>query len=203
MAEISRTQRRRAEREAKKEGRQKSRHKRQTTSLAQKAAVFAVAALLLAGIGYWAYSRWSEGSPGQFVKSLGNRHITQGELGLTKYNSDPPSSGPHVPQIATWGIHPDPVPKEYLVHNLEDGGVVINYNCTAAAPDCKALVAKLESIVRKYDHVVLSPYPGMSNKIALTAWTRLDKFDEFDEPRIARFIEAYIHIDHHPAGGES
>src|SRR5258706_14283645 len=105
MAEISRTQRRRAEREAKKEGRQKSRHKRQTTSLAQKAAVFAVAALLLAGIGYWAYSRWSEGSPGQFVKSLGNRHITQGELGLTKDKSDPPPSRPHTAQNPPPGVH--------------------------------------------------------------------------------------------------
>ena len=203
MAEQTRTERRRAEREAKKEARQKIRHKKQATSMGQKAAIFMVAALLLAGIGYWAYNRWSEGSPGQFVSSMGNRHIGQEEVGLIKYNSDPPTSGPHVPQIATWGIHPDPVPKEYLVHNLEDAGVVINYNCLAAAPDCKDLVAKLETIVRKYDNVVLSPYPGMSNKIALTAWTRIDKFDEFDERRILRFIEAYIHIDHHPAGGES
>lgn len=202
MAEQTRTQRRRADREAKKEGRQKIRHKKQATSLAQKAAIFTVAALLAAGIGYWAYNRWSEGSPGQFFPSMGNRHITEGEVGLTKYNSDPPTSGPHVPQIATWGIHTDPVPKEFLVHNLEDGGVVINYNCTPAAEDCKELVDKLEEIVRKYDNVVLAPYPGMSGKIALTAWTRLDKLDQFNEKRILRFVEAYIHIDHHPVGGE-
>jgi hypothetical protein len=37
----------------------------------------------------------------------------------------------------------------------------------------------------------------MPPKIALTAWTRLDTMDEFDEGRITRFIEAYRGIDHH------
>jgi len=203
MAEpLSRTDRRRADRQVKKDARQKQRQKQQTVSLAQKAVVFAIVALFVGGAGYWAYARWKEGSPGQFVSSMGNRHISSAEVGLTKYNSDPPTSGPHVPQIATWGIHPDPIPKEFLVHNLEDGGVTIQYNCPAAEPSCKDLTDKLSGIARRYNHIILAPYPGMSNKIALTAWTRIDKFDEFDEPRIVRFIEAYINIDHHPAGGE-
>jgi len=50
--------------------------------------------------------------------------------------------------------------------------------------------------------VILAPYPGLKEKIALTAWSRIDKLDDFDEDRIVGFIEAYIHIDHHPAGGE-
>ena len=37
----------------------------------------------------------------------------------------------------------------------------------------------------------------MKTRIALTAWTRLDTFDEFDENRIVRFIDAYRGIDHH------
>ena len=49
-----------------------------------------------------------------------------------------------------------------------------------------------------YDRqVVLAPYPGMKTRIALTAWTRLDAFDEYDEGRIVRFIRAYRGIDHH------
>ena len=31
----------------------------------------------------------------------------------------------------------------------------------------------------------------MSNRIALTAWTHLDSFDDFDESRIVEFIEYY------------
>ena len=50
-----------------------------------------------------------------------------------------------------------------------------------------------------YDHqVILAPYPGMKTRIALTAWTRLDAFNDFDESRIRRFITAYRGIDHHP-----
>jgi hypothetical protein len=59
-------------------------------------------------------------------------------------------------------------------------------------------VEQLTAIVRRYEiQVILAPYPGMPTRIALTAWTRLDAFDEFDEARIVRFIRAYRGIDHH------
>jgi hypothetical protein len=81
------------------------------------------------------------------------------------------------------------------VHNLEDGGVVINYK-----PQCTdSVLAELRAIVERYpDHVVLAPYPGLDRCIALTAWTRIDKLDAVDERRVVRFIEAYRGIDHHP-----
>jgi hypothetical protein len=60
-------------------------------------------------------------------------------------------------------------------------------------------VAKLTAIVSSYDRqVILAPYPGMKTRIALTAWTRLEAFDEVDEARIRRFVRAYRGIDHHP-----
>jgi hypothetical protein len=37
----------------------------------------------------------------------------------------------------------------------------------------------------------------MKGRIALTAWAYLDAFDEFDEQRILRFINAHRGIDHH------
>lgn len=72
---------------------------------------------------------------------------------------------------------------------------MIQYNC----PDgCEELVQKLEEIVRQYDEfVVLAPYPDMDARIALTAWNRIDTFDEFDETRIVNFINAFRGIDHH------
>jgi hypothetical protein len=41
--------------------------------------------------------------------------------------------------------------------------------------------------------VLVAPYPDptVGARIALTAWGRIDTFDEFDEQRITRFIEAY------------
>jgi len=150
-------------------------------------------AVALAGVGlYWLWPQvWQQ--PGQFFPSLGNLHLATADTPHIAYNTDPPTSGPHLPYIAPWGIHTVPIPKELQVHNLEDGGVLVQYNC-----ECPDLVAKLRPIVERYkDHVVLAPYPPMKPKIALTAWSRIDAFDAFDERRIVRFIEAYRGIDHH------
>ena len=136
--------------------------------------------------------------PGQAVANMGNAHITETQIGTSVYNTTPPTSGPHLGNLASWGIHSQPIPNEQQIHNLEDGGVVVQYNC----PDgCKDLVAQLAAIVKKYDEqVILAPYPGMDSRIALTAWTRIDKFDDFDAQRIERFIKAYRGIDHHVSG---
>ncbi|MDZ4284195.1 MAG: DUF3105 domain-containing protein [Patescibacteria group bacterium] len=39
--------------------------------------------------------------------------------------------------------------------------------------------------------VVVVPGPDLDTRFALTAWTRLDKFEDFDEERVRRFIKAY------------
>jgi len=134
--------------------------------------------------------------PGVSQPDQGNRHLQTLNETIPPYNSEPPTSGPHLPYVAPWGIHTEPIPRQLQVHNLEDGGVMVQYNCPDA---CPGLVAKLKAIVSGYDHqVILAPYPGMKTRIALTAWTRLDAFDEFDERRVRRFISAYRGIDHHP-----
>ena len=201
METLSRKERRKAERQARREQDQKEREKHQWSAKVQRGVLFFVGILFLAGVGYWAYGKWTAVSPGEFVPSLGNRHIAPTETGLTTYNSDPPTSGPHLPYIARWGISETPIPRELQVHNLEDGGVVVQYNCPQTGAECGTLIEKLAQIVRRYDSIILAPYPGMSHKIALTAWSRIDKFNEFDEARIVKFIEAYIHIDHNPPGG--
>ena len=135
-------------------------------------------------------------APGTVFPDQGNLHVQTLKEAIAPYNSEPPTSGPHLPYVAPWGIHTEPIPRQLQVHNLEDGGVMVQYNCPEPCPD---LVAKLAAIVSSYDHqVILAPYPGMKTRIALTAWTRLDAFDEFDEKRIRRFITAYRGIDHHP-----
>ncbi|MBI4487478.1 MAG: DUF3105 domain-containing protein [Deltaproteobacteria bacterium] len=196
--QASRKERRKAERQARKERNQKEKEKYKNASRARTLLLYCVGTLLLVGAGYWAYGQWTSGSPGEFVPSMGNRHVGPPEVGLTQYNSDPPSSGPHLPSIARWGIHEAPIPKELQVHNLEDGGVLVQYNCPPTNQECGTLIEKLAQIVRRYDHAILAPYPGMKQKIALTAWSRIDRFNEFDEKRIVRFIDAYINVDHHP-----
>ena len=154
----------------------------------------AIVVVVAAVIGYTVY-RSSAELPGVSFPDQGNLHIQLETDAHVPYNSDPPTSGPHMPYVAPWGVHTEPVSKELQVHNLEDGGVVVQYNCPSGCPD---LVEKLKAIVGRYpEHVLLAPYPGMKTRFALTAWTRLDAFDTFDESRISRFIKAYQGIDHH------
>ncbi len=146
----------------------------------------------IAVVGYFAY-RAVANLPGTQLPDQGNRHIMSASDPHEPYNSDPPTSGPHLPYIAPWGIHTRPIALELQVHNLEDGGVLMQYNC-----DCLDLVAKLRAIVEKYDkQVILAPYPTMKATMALTAWTRIETLSDFDEKRIRRFIDAYRGIDHH------
>jgi hypothetical protein len=151
-------------------------------------AVVLAAALL----GYFAY-RAQASLPGAEVPDQGNRHIATAADPHEAYNTDPPTSGPHLPYIAPWGIHTRPIAPQLQVHNLEDGGVLVQYSC-----DCPDVVARLRAIVEAYPKfVILAPYPTMKTRIALTAWTRIDVMDDVDERRIRRFVEAYRGIDHH------
>ncbi len=172
---------------------QRERRRRQLTRGLGAAAL--VAAALFGGV--WLYNRLTEPVTWQSVPDQGNAHLAGSDSVYEGYNSDPPTSGPHAPMKPTWGVHPETISKALQVHALEDGGVLVQYNCPSG---CLDLVTRLESTVRRYrSNVILAPYPGMPHRIALTAWTKLDAFDEFDEARIVRFIEKFRGIDHHAA----
>jgi len=173
------------------------------------------AALLWAQTG--AAASAAESGPGQLLPSLGNAHLISPGTPHVPYNSDPPTSGPHVPWVYRWGVSKIPIPREAQVHNLEDAGVLVQYNCSSAP--CPDLIAKLEALTTNPDllampratfehgnakilRLIVAPYPTMKYKIALTAWTRLETMDDYDEARILKFIKAYIGIDHHPATPE-
>lgn len=106
------------------------------------------------------------------------------------YNSNPPTSGPHSSSPMQIKVLDNPAPKENLVHNMEHGAVVVWYNT-----DDQGVIDQLKSIVNdaldRRRMVVMSKYTEMEqNTIALTSWTRLDKFgvSEFDKKRIQDFI---------------
>lgn len=188
-----RTEKRR-QRQALKEARQAERarqgRKHRIQRFTRRGACALLIAGLLGGLGWWVFRP----KPGTYVPSQGNAHVTTEPVAF-RYASDPPTSGPHAGGSPSWGIHDRPIPKVLQVHALEDGGVLVQYNCT----DCDDLVSKLTDIVRRYpDKIILAPYPGMKNRIALTAWSYIDSFDQFQERRIVRFVEAHRGIDHHP-----
>lgn len=136
----------------------------------------------------------ADDKPGHAVKGQGNLHIDSPRVEHEAYNTNPPTSGPHTPYTAKWGVHEVPVAPELQVHNLEHGGVLLQYNCPESCPE---LTTHLAAVAENYSRVLVAPYPLMESKIALTAWERIDTLDTFDEKRITDFVEAYHGKDHH------
>jgi hypothetical protein len=122
--------------------------------------------------------------------NLGQEHVNRG-VPHAAYNSNPPTSGPHYPDWARWGVFDQPQPDELLVHNLEHGGIVVHYNC---ADGCPELAGQLRDLVSTYrSKVILAPRPNpdVPCRVTLSAWTWLDCFNDFDAERINAFIRAH------------
>lgn len=137
------------------------------------------------------------GKPGERYRSQGNLHLVSLATPHAPYNSDPPTSGPHMPGVAAWGSYTTVQPDEYLVHNMEDGGVILWYDMGSEEENA-ATVDVLNDIARGYSRVVIAPRENLGSPYVFTAWTRLQRFAELDREAMIRFIDAYEGIDHHP-----
>jgi hypothetical protein len=146
----------------------------------------------------------SQGHPGHDKKDPSET------LGFV-YNSDPPTSGIHFERFSETLISDKPLPKWLQVHLLEHGNVLLQYNCKC--PDSAGALAQIASIYNNrqlppgqtaFDMqtvqgieergtgVIVAPNPQMKQKIALTAWTRMQTFDAIDQPKMMTFINAYL-----------
>ncbi len=135
-------------------------------------------------------------APGDRFASQGNVHVSLG-TSTPGYNSDPPTSGWHTPDLAAWGSYVEPLPDQRVIHNMEDGGVVLWYVAGTPAEN-EAHVDALESVVGgRYPRVVIVPREDMPTTYALTAWQRLARFDEIDVDGMQAFLAAYHGIDNH------
>lgn len=133
--------------------------------------------------------------PGEGFASQGNTHIQLGAA-HPPYNSDPPTSGWHTPELGSWGSYEEVQPDERLIHNLEDGGVILWYrNGTPEENDRR--IQALEEVSQGYRRIVIAPREEMPTTYALTAWQRLQRFDDIDREGMREFIEAFHGIDHH------
>jgi hypothetical protein len=125
--------------------------------------------------------------PGQAVDIMDSPHIAQSAADTVTYHTTPATSGPHFAFTAATGTYQRPVPEGLTVHALEHGHVAIQY----AAGTSRREVEQLVRLARRHPaDVILAPYPGLDQGIALTAWGQLDHLDSFDEARITRFVEA-------------
>jgi hypothetical protein len=119
-----------------------------------------------------------------------------------RWNTDPPTSGPHYGVTLIYGNYDEPIEIGRLVHNLEHGGVYILYGDEVP----EATIAQLESFYDAHQNgTVLAPYEKLGNQIALGAWLAdglpeassdrgsgvLAKCTNFDEAAFAAFFDAF------------
>lgn len=177
-----------------------------TGSPRRTARLLVLAALAIAAgvIAYVVFGRGGDGSSGRSTaaalraagcttrdpKKQAPRHIPSLTLPKgTAYNSFPPSSGPHYEQPAPWNYYSIPVDAQTrLVHNLEHGGVVIQWGSQVSP----ATVQRLRTFWQDDPNgLVLAPLPKLGDSIALTAWGHVAKCARYDEPALAAFRDAY------------
>jgi hypothetical protein len=120
-----------------------------------------------------------------------------------KYNTDPPTSGLHHPTTIIWGIYDAPIAQLNSIHNLEHGGLVIQYGRGTSG----AAIRQLEEFYRDDPNgLIVAPRPQLGNRISLAAWTfdearlnergyegegRLALCTTFDEGAFDKFLDEY------------
>jgi hypothetical protein len=121
-----------------------------------------------------------------------------------KWNSYPPSSGPHHGSTAVLGFYDEPVLLVQSTHNLEHGAVIVHYGKDVSDEEVAALREWYDS---DPNGIIVSPLNDLNDQIALTAWTTPDsapggeggirgrgylaKCPSFDEGAFDRFVEEH------------
>ena len=113
-----------------------------------------------------------------------------------EYNSIPATSGLHNPATAIWNLYDQPVPQINYVHNLEHGGVVVQYGSEVSDQAVASLanwyqqdprgllVAPLAADLEEED-------PTLADQIVATSWTHMLRCDSFDEEALNDFSDDF------------
>lgn len=131
---------------------------------------------------------------GQQFCSEGSAHFPV-EMEL-EWEANPPHSGPHWPQWQSWGEHESTVEREYWVHNLEHGGIVLSYRCPGG---CEADLEVLRTVMemRPQLRILLTPDPELpSDGFAAISWTWVHLFETPDLDELLCFVDQ--HENHAP-----
>jgi Protein of unknown function (DUF3105) len=133
---------------------------------------------------------------------MGRQHVEKLSPGF-EYNSFPPSSGPHYPPgpkaPAVWNLYESPLDQVALVHNLEHGGIVVQYGPKVPKTAVDRIAAwyaespngMLVAPLPPANEMHAKAPPGWENKIFLTAWTHVATCSAFDENAFTSFRDDY------------
>jgi hypothetical protein len=113
-----------------------------------------------------------------------------------EYNSVPATSGLHNSQTAIWNLYDQPVPQINYVHNLEHGGLVIQYGSEVPQAEVDALADWYQQDTRG---IVVAPLSeemeeedsALADKIVANSWTHMMRCTAFDESAFDEFSDDY------------
>ena len=113
-----------------------------------------------------------------------------------EYNSIPATSGLHNPTTAIWNLYDQPVPQINYVHNLEHGGLVIQYGSNVPDADVASLGEWYQQDTRGVIVAPLAPAmekedPELADQIVATSWTHMLRCNSFDEGALDDFSDDY------------
>lgn len=163
---------------------QRSQRRRSVTIVASTAVV-----ALVAGLGFLALDgRERPADPAsiagvQTFAELSRTHVG----GPVTYPQSPPVGGPHADRWQNCGAYPTPISDENAVHSLEHGAVWIAYQPDLAGSD----VTALRDLAAQHPRVLLSPYPGLTDPVVVTAWGSQLRIPDVQDPRLGQFVTAY------------
>lgn len=107
--------------------------------------------------------------------------------GRVTYDRTPPVGGPHNPGWLNCGVYSEEQTDEYVVHSLEHGAVWINYDPAFTTDDeVDALIALAPDT-----YTIVSPYPGIGESMAISAWGAQLRFTEVDDPAVEDFLTEF------------
>lgn len=175
--------------------------------MGKKWVIILIVILLFGAFLTWLFIASSKPLPGTKIADLGRGHVSAGTN--VKYNSNPPTSGQHYEDWIKAGVYDDQKDDRNLVHSLEHGYIIMTYKCqnpmggeasgsASLSDDCKVRRDELAKIYEKKGKhkLIVTPRANLETSFVLTAWDYLDKFNDFNEERIVKFIDA--HLDQGP-----
>jgi hypothetical protein len=122
--------------------------------------------------------------PGVTFERAPGRNHRQGHIDYP--GKRPPSGGDHNPLPLTCGFYGQQPPDENAVHSLEHGAVWIAFDPKTSASDVDVLKA-----FAKLDHVLVTPYAGMSAPITLVAWEHRLELQSVTDQRLKQFVDEF------------
>jgi hypothetical protein len=130
---------------------------------------------------------------GEKFRDMGNGALAPGTL-RPEYDSDPPTSGPHVPQPVT--RDETQLGDDQILTALSLGNVVIMYGTRRPPP---ALVSLARSVAGSFtpslaaagQAVILARRPGLHGVIGV-AWTHLIRVGSPDDPHLTQFASYWL-----------